>query len=76
MILTKQEIEYRVSQCSGTWVKRRNLRRRLVKQSNDEVNEKILECKGIIRDLRALGARESALRCWYAEVTKWELQLI
>lgn len=76
MTLTEQELENRVSQCSGTWVKRRNLRKKLTSQSNAVVYEKINECKGKIRDLRAMGARESALRDWYAEVTKYELMIL
>lgn len=76
MILTEQEIDDKVSQCSGTWVKRRNLRKKLAGKSNEAVNEKINECKGKIRDLRAMGAREEALRHWYAEVTKYELMIL
>jgi len=76
MILTEQEIEGRVSQISGTWVKRRNARKRLAAESNKIVYEKISECKGKIRDLRAMGAREDTLRHWYAEVTKYELMII
>jgi hypothetical protein len=76
MILTEQEIEERVSQCGGTWVKRRNLRKKLAGESNKDVNEKINECKGKIRDLRAMGTREEDLRHWYAEVTKYELMII
>ena len=76
MILTEQEIEDKVSQCGGTWVKRRNLRKKLAGESNRLVYEKISECKGKIRDLRAMGAREEALRHWYAEVTKYELMIL
>lgn len=76
MILTEQEIESKVSQCSGTWIKRRNLRKKLAGESNRLVYEKINECKGKIRDLRAMGAREEALRHWYAEVTKYELMIL
>lgn len=76
MILTEQEIEDRVSKVKGTHVKRNNLRRKLARESNRLVCEKIDECKGKIRDLRAMGAKEEALRHWYAEVTKYELMLL
>lgn len=76
MILTEQEIEGKVSQCSGTWVKRRNMRKNLAEESNRFAYEKIDECKGKIRALRAMSAREEALRHWYAEVTKYELMIL
>ena len=76
MIRSEQEIESIVSQVSGTWIKRRNARNKLISESNSEVNKKISECKGKVRDLRAMGVKEEALRHWYAEVTKYELMLL
>jgi hypothetical protein len=76
MILTAQEIEERVYQCGGTWVKRRNLRKKLTAESNRLIDEKIDECKGKIRDLRAIGAKEQTLRDWYAEVSRLGLMKI
>jgi len=76
MIHTEQSIEREVSQISGTHVKRNNLRKKLKQQSNDYINEKIMECKGKIRDLRAMGVKEQHLRDWYAEVTHFEIQLL
>lgn len=76
MIYTEQEIESIVSQISGTWVKRRNARKKLAEESNKEVYEKIAECKGKIRDLKAAGAREQILRDWYAEITQLELKIL
>ena len=76
MIRTEQEIESIVSQVSGTWVKRRNARNKMISESNSEVDKKISECRGKIRDLRAMGAKEEALRHWYAEVTKYELMIL
>ena len=75
MIRTAEEIDAIVMKCSGTWVKRRNLRKKLAGESNKLVYEQIDICKGKIRDLRAMGAREEALRHWYAEVTKLELKI-
>ena len=76
MILTEIDIDLRVSQISGTHIKRNNLRRNLKRQSNDLVNEEIHICKGMIRDLRAMGAREEALRYWYSQVTNLEVQIL
>ena len=76
MILTSGEIEIKVSQISGTWVKRRNQRKKLKEKSNRLINEKIMECKGKIRDLRAMSAKEETLRFWYSEVTNLELKLL
>lgn len=76
MIYTEQEIDDIVLKVKGTWVKHRNMRNKLKRESNSEVMEKIEICKGKIRDLRAMGAREQALRDWYAEVTKYELMLL
>ena len=76
MIYTIEEIEREVSQISGTHIKRNNLRKKLKQQSNDYINEKIMECRGKIRDLRAMGVKEQHLRDWYAEITHFEIQLI
>jgi uncharacterized coiled-coil DUF342 family protein len=76
MILTNDEIELKVSQIRGTHIKRNNLRKKLKEQSNNLVNEKIDECKGKIRDLRAMAATEETLRFWYTEVTNLELKLL
>ena len=69
-------MEERASNVNGTWVKRRNLRKKLAEESNRLVYEQIDICKGKIRDLRAMGAKEEALRHWYAEVTKYELMIL
>lgn len=76
MIYTTEQIEFEVSQCGGTWVKNRNLRNRLTKHSNDNVNEKIAECRGKIRDLKAMGANQCNLRFWFAEITQLEMRLL
>lgn len=72
-IRTEKEIDKIVAGFSGTWVRRRNARVKLVAWSNELVDEKILECRGVVRDLKAMGARQSALRHWFAEITKLEL---
>lgn len=76
MIITATELDLKVSQCSGTWVKRRNLRNKLTKTSNDSICGKIEEVKGKIRDLRAMGAKEQDLRFWYSEVTQLEVRIL
>lgn len=76
MIRTEEEIEVIVMQCKGTWVKRRNLRKKLIEESNNLIYKQIDICRGKIRDLRAMGAKEEALRHWYSEVTKLEVQIL
>ena len=76
MILTDQDIEVRVSQISGTHIKRNNLRRKLKEQSNYLVTEKIQEFRLKIRSLRASGFKEEHLRDLYSEITKLEVQLL
>lgn len=76
MIITSEELDLKVSQCGGTWVKRRNLRNKLIKESNDLVNEEIMIVRGKIRDLRAMGAKEQSLRFWYSELTQLEIKIL
>lgn len=76
MIITSDELDLKVSQCGGTWVKRRNLRNKLIKESNDLVNEEIMIVRGKIRDLRAMGAKEQSLRFWYSELTQLEIKIL
>lgn len=76
MILTDADIELRVSQISGTHIKRNNLRAKLKDASNKLIENKIMECKGRVRDLRALGSKEEDLRFWYSEITNLELKRI
>ena len=75
-VFSASEIEKIVMGVEGTWVKRRNVRNKLVANSNKLVNEKIMEAKDKIRDLRAMGSRECALRHFYSEVTSLELKII
>jgi len=75
-IRTEEQIEKIVQGCSGTHIRHNNIRKQLREASNELVNEKIAECKGKIRDLKANGAHQQDLRDWYAEVTKWELKLL
>ena len=76
MIYTNAMIEFEVSQISGTYIKRQNLRKKLTNKNNDYINTQIDICKGKIRDLRAMGSKESDLRHWYSEVTQFELRLL
>lgn len=76
MILNKDQIEYEVSQISGTWVKRKNLRKKLVNQSNAEVNKRINKIKAEIRGLKTECVKEQALAPIYAKVTELEFKLI
>ena len=51
LIRTEQEIELIVSEISGTWVKRRNARKKLAEESNKEVYEKMSEVKSLDNEL-------------------------
>ena len=76
MTLTEQEIEDRVSQCSGTHIKRNNLRRKLIYKSNGEVMDRINKIKKEIRKLKVDGFKEQDLRGLYANITKLELMIL
>ena len=76
MIYTEAEIELEVSQIGGTWVKHRNLRNKLTKQSNDEITGRINIIKKEIRSLKADGFNEHDLRGLYSNVTNLELRLL
>ena len=76
MIYTKKEIEWEVSQAGGTWVKHRNLRNKLIKQSNDEITRRINIIKKEIRSLKADGFNEHDLRGLYSNVTNLVLRLL
>ena len=76
MVLTIKEIEAEVSQLSGTWVKRRNLRNKLIEKSNSDALRRINIIKKEIRSLKADGFNEHDLRGLYSNVTKLEIQLI
>lgn len=72
-VRTEREIDQIVAGISGTWVKRRNARVKLIKWSNDLVESDINLQRVQIRKLKAGGARQSDLRCHYAEITTLEL---
>lgn len=75
-IRTEKEIDQIVAGVSGTWVKRRNARNKLVAWSNELLEQDIeLQLKQI-RRLRAEGAKDGDLRCHFAEITKLELMKI
>ena len=76
MIYTQEQIDLEVSQLSGTWVKRRNLRRRLTKKSNNEILSRIEVIKREVRLLKLDGFTEKDCRKLYANITKLELQLL
>ena len=72
-VRTTKEIDQCVAGISGTWVKRRNARLKLVSWSNELIDADINLQRVQIRRLKADGAKESDLRCHYAEITKLEL---
>ena len=72
-IRTEKEIEQIVAGCGGTWVRRKNVREKLTKWSNDLLDKDIDLQRKAVRRFKADGAKESDLRCHYAEITKLEL---
>ena len=72
-IRTQQEIEQLVSGFSGTWVRKSNARKKLAAWSNELIDQDIELQRSMIRKLKADGAKQSDLRCHYAEITKLEL---
>lgn len=74
-VRTAQEIDNCIAGISGTWVKRRNARAKLVAWSNDLVNADISLQREKIRWLKANGAKEIDLRCHYSEITKLEVMI-
>ena len=76
MILTEQEIEDKVSQCGGTWVKRRNFRRKLISVNNERVKFVIDEIDSELRRCRASTLKESDLRLLYSFKSKMQRRLM
>ena len=74
MIYTEAEIEQKVSQCGGTWVKRRNLHNKLIKETNAYIDSEINQIRKQIRCLRAQGLYESDFRVLYSDITTLELR--
>jgi hypothetical protein len=75
MIYTEEQIEWEVSQVSGTWVKRRNLRKKLTEASNKTVNNRIEILRREIRSLKAAGIKEQALSPVYGKITQLQIRL-
>ena len=77
MIYTAEQIEWEVSQISGTWVKKKNLRYKLKKKSNDQVCFIIDEVDKEIRDLKVnYGFKEQELRLFYGFKSKLSRRLL
>lgn len=73
-IRTEKEIDQCVAGVSGTWVRRRNARDKLVQWSNELLEQEIELQRKQIRKLRSEGAKEGDLRCHFAKITKLEMQ--
>ena len=76
MIYTKEQIEWEVSQIGGTWVKHRNLRNKLIKESNKMVNDRVEVLRREVRALKATGIKEQALAPVYAKITQLEMRVL
>lgn len=76
MIMTTEQIDWEVSQISGTWVKRKNLERKLKERSNSLVNDRIEKLKKEIRLLKVSGISLQMLRPIYSKITDLEIRLL
>ena len=76
MIIGIAEIEIQVSKVSGTWVKRKNLRNRLVSGNNKEVNRLIELIRSDIRKKKSQGFKQWDLVDLFGEITELEFKLI
>ena len=76
MVYTAEQIEFEVSQIGGTWVKHRNLRKKLINRSNKIINERINKLKQEVRSLKAAGIKQQALSPVYAKITQLEMRLL
>lgn len=75
-VRTEKEIDQIVAGISGTWVRRRNARVKLITWSNELIDSDIELQRQQIRKLKADGVKEGDLRCHYAEITKLELMKV
>tara|TARA_R110000782_G_scaffold266437_1_gene360853 strand:- start:285 stop:515 length:231 start_codon:yes stop_codon:yes gene_type:complete len=76
MIYTCQMIEVEVSKISGTHIKRNNLRKKLIAETNLKINNEIDKIKKQIRCLKAQGLYESDFRTMYSQITKLEIRIL
>lgn len=75
-IKTLIDIQSVVSLLPGTWVKRRNLRVKLVTASNKEVTALIDAVRKTIRQMKAEGAKQDELSPLFSKITNLEFKLI
>lgn len=71
-ILTIDEIEEQVRACSGTWLKRSNLRKKLIAQRLEIIDFLIDEIRKEIRRCKASSMAEKDLRYLYSFKSKIE----
>jgi len=76
MIYYAEQIEFEVSQIGGTWVKRRNLRKKLTEGSNKIINERIGNLRRKIRSLKSAGIKQQALAPVYAKISQLETRIL
>jgi hypothetical protein len=76
VVYTAEQIEWEVSQIGSTWVKHRNLRKKLTEASNKIINDRINKLKQEIRSLKAAGIKQQTLSPVYAKITQLEMRLL
>ncbi|AUR91839.1 coil containing protein [Vibrio phage 1.165.O._10N.261.51.B7] len=76
IIRTEHEINAIIFAVDGGWVKRRNLRAKLVDATNRLINERIDALRKEIRKLKAEGKKERDLIGMYSQITMLEIRKI
>ena len=71
-IYTEDQIETACRKCGGTWVKRRNLRKRMKQITNQTIDRLIAEKRKTLRSM--ISKPESEKRAIYSEITQLEIQ--
>lgn len=74
-ILKLEEIELQVSLCNGTWIKKRNLRKKLMIERSESINFVISQINEEIRRWKASAITEKDLRLLYSFKSKMEMML-
>lgn len=76
IIRTEHEINAIVYKVNGGWVKRRNLREKLVSSTNSLIMERIEALRMEIRRLKAKGAKQRDLTGLYSQITMLEIRKV
>ena len=76
MIYTAAQIDQKVSQISGTWVKRKNLKKKLTAASNKVTDGRIEAIRYEVRRSKDLGVRQQELAPFFSDITNLEIRYL